>query len=151
MNFVPMAARQTLSGALLGVNSVSHRFCIRLSAVLLLGSVLTGLLAPAAVAMSRTDIVIASEQAGLSSDVQDFFSEILEDALLRSAIVAQLTAATSTRLLAPSRRLFVQSRSAVPDISETDVSLPSGANEDVQFLRDASTGLSGGGAQPLGP
>ncbi len=61
-----------------------NRFC----AVFLLGSLLLGVLAPGAVAMSRTDIQQAAGQEGLSSDVQDFLNGVLEDAMLRAVNVA---------------------------------------------------------------
>ena len=60
----------------------------RLCALFLLGSVLVGVLAPGAVAMSRSDIQEVAGQEGLSSDVQDFLNGVLEDAMLRAVMVS---------------------------------------------------------------
>lgn len=66
----------------------STQLMSRLCALLLIGSVWTGVLAPGVVAMSRTDIQQAAGQDGLASEVQDFLNGVLEDAMLRAAIVA---------------------------------------------------------------
>jgi len=66
----------------------SSHLTSRICALLLLGSVWVGVLAPGAVAMSRTDIQQAAGQEGLASDVQDFLNGVLEDAMLRAALVA---------------------------------------------------------------
>lgn len=77
-----------------------NRFC----AALLLGSVLMGVLAPGAVALSRTDIQQAAGQEGLSSDVQDFLNGVLEDAMLRAANVAPASSSTKDTLRSSSDR-----------------------------------------------
>ncbi len=81
----------------------------RFFALFLIGSVLVGVLAPGAVAMSRTDIQQAAGQEGLSSDVQDFLNGVLEDAMLRAALVAPATQSTSQTLRTTHERapLFV--------------------------------------------
>lgn len=66
----------------------TSQFLSRFCALLLIGSVWTGVLAPGVVAMSRTDIQQAAGQEGLASDVQDYLNGVLEDALLRAATVA---------------------------------------------------------------
>ena len=63
----------------------------RLCALFLLGSVLMGVLAPGAVAMSRTDIQEVAGQEGLASDVQEFLNGVLEDAMLRAVMVSPTT------------------------------------------------------------
>ncbi|MGB0650272.1 MAG: hypothetical protein ACPG3U_03035 [Rhodothermales bacterium] len=67
--------------------STSH-ILSRCCALLLLGSVWMGVLAPGVVAMSRTDIQQVAGQEGLASEVQEFLNGVLEDALLRAAMAA---------------------------------------------------------------
>jgi hypothetical protein len=76
-------------------------------AVILLSSTLTGLFAPAAVAMSEDKIAAAAHTSGLSSKVKDFFEDVLEDAMTRSAAVAQITLTTSKNVVARGRVIFV--------------------------------------------
>lgn len=70
----------------------------RLCSALLLGSVLLGVLAPGAVAFSRTDIQQVAGTEGLSSDVQDFLNGVLEDAMLRAANVAPASSSGAEHL-----------------------------------------------------
>ena len=73
---------------------VSTRFS-RFCALLLLGSVATGVLAPGVVAYSRDDIRTASERSDLSGDVRDFLTKALEDAMVRAALVGPVTTLVS--------------------------------------------------------
>lgn len=73
---------------------VSTRFS-RICALLLLGSVVTGVLAPGAVAYSRDDIRTAAERSDLSGEVRDFLTKALEDAMVRAALVGPVTTLAS--------------------------------------------------------
>ncbi|MDA1028307.1 MAG: hypothetical protein O3B41_04545 [Bacteroidetes bacterium] len=82
--------------------SSSSRFA-RTVAVMLLLSSLTSLLAPAAVAMSQDEMASLVHSTGLSSKVKEFFTDVLEDAMIRSAAVAQITLRTSPEKWGKSR------------------------------------------------
>jgi len=128
-----------------------HSIRIRLGALLLLGSVMTGLLAPAAVAMSRTDIELAADQDGLSSDVQDFFEEVLEDAMLRSAVVAPISAQSKQKISSAENVLFViQGDFDARDQTITRDPLFSSLADQSIKLR-IQLGFMSSGSQPLGP
>ena len=73
----------------------------RLFALLMLGSVVSGVFAPGAVALTREDIRAASERSDLSSDVRDFFTKALEDAMVRAALVGPVSAGAAPTLRRP--------------------------------------------------
>ena len=73
----------------------------RLFALLMLGSVVSGVFAPGAVALTREDIRAASQRSDLSSDVRDFFTKALEDAMVRAALVGPVTAGAAPTLRRP--------------------------------------------------
>ncbi len=112
---------------------------------------MTGLLAPAAVAMSRTDIELAADQDGLSSDVQDFFEEVLEDAMLRSAVVAPISAQSKQKISSAENVLFViQGDFDARDQTITRDPLFSSLADQSIKLR-IQLGFMSSGSQPLGP
>ncbi|MDE2995649.1 MAG: hypothetical protein OXT73_02760 [Bacteroidota bacterium] len=78
----------------------SSRFS-RLCALLILGSVLTGVLAPGAVAISRDDIRTTAAQVDLSGDVRDFLTKALEDAMVRAALVGPVSVSLTTTTRRP--------------------------------------------------
>jgi hypothetical protein len=118
---------------------------------MLLASTLSGLLAPAVVAMSKDGIASVAHQEGLSSKVKDFFVDVLEDALTRSAAVAQLNSSTPSRVIAGGRVLFVLSGSA--DFSSGHEALFPGLAQAQPRVASYFTSNSFGtsGLQPLGP
>lgn len=63
----------------------------RIFALLMLGSVVCGVFAPGAVALTRDDIRAASERNDIASDVRDFFTKALEDAMVRTALVGPVS------------------------------------------------------------
>jgi len=122
----------------------------RLIALLLLVSLVTGLLAPAAVAMSKDEMLTVVKTEGLSSKVKDFLSDALEDALSRSVSVAHFSLTSPNRVFEGDRLLFVlagsvdfmsaQARPILKPIADFD--------ERTEYLI-FSSGTSG--LQPLGP
>ncbi len=73
----------------------------RIFALLMLGSVMSGVFAPGAVALTREDIRAASERSDLASDVRDFFTKVLEDAMVRAALVGPVSAGAAPTLRRP--------------------------------------------------
>jgi hypothetical protein len=122
----------------------------RLIALLLLVSVLTGLMAPAAVAMSKDEMLTVVETEGLSSKVKDFLSDALEDALSRSVSVAHFSLTSPNRVVEGDRLLFVLAGSVDFMCAQARPILKPIAHweERAEFLV-FSTGTSG--LQPLGP
>ena len=118
--------------------------------MLLLLSTATGLLSPVAAAMSKDELASATVSGELSSDVNDFFSDILEDALLRTANVAQLSTPTP-RYRESGRILFVLSGSADFDTSsQTPASLFDRFEPFFRIETAVGQGI-GSSLQPLGP
>jgi len=95
------------------VHSLRRTLCLKAGSLLLLGCLFCGILAPAAVAYSSDEIVEVAGREGLSSDVHDFFLRALEDAMLRSAVVAPVVPTLDARKGNESRPTIVISRSAV--------------------------------------
>lgn len=124
---------------------------VQVTAVLLLASTLAGLLAPAAVAMSRDDIVVAHASEDLASDAKDFFSDVLEDALFRSTVVAQVWSNAPNRIAPGGRVLFVLAGSADHDFETCGKQAPVSRLEFDQSVLMCSLGFGGSGEQSLGP
>lgn len=116
----------------------------------MLASLLSGLLAPAAVAMSKDEMKLMVATEGLSSKAKDFFTDALEDALSRTVSVANLSLTSPNRVIAGKRLLFVlsgslnftdnQNRSLLRPLIQVETMAPYAA------FAAGTTGL-----QPLGP
>jgi len=112
---------------------------------------MTGLLAPAVVAMSKDEITSTVLQEGLSSEVKDFFVDVLEDALTRSSAVAQLNYSSPNRVVAGGRVLFVLSGSADFSASRQAITQPSTNLEYRPASFFTTDSFRTAGLQPLGP
>jgi len=112
---------------------------------------MTGLLAPVAVAMSRADIVSASEQDGLSSDVKDFFFDVLEDAMLRSAVVAPISAGSSLQFGSSERVLFAIASPRDTHLKLVAPLLKQNKGFEWSAHQRVELGFMNSGEQPLGP
>ena len=118
--------------------------------MLLLAGTLCGLLSPAAVAMSRSNISSAASAMDVSSDVKDFFTDVLEGTLLGTATVAQMSS-TTQRARTNGRVLFVLSGSA--DFDNTDRTESNSFQIDLDYRGVHSAVVPPGrsAVQPLGP
>ena len=116
----------------------------------MLFSMLTGLLAPAAVAMSKDEMKSVVETEGLSSKVKDFLSDALEDALSRSVSVAHLSLSSPNRVDDGTRLLFVLTGSSdliANQLRPLSEPMPwDGTQLEYSAFAAGTTGL-----QPLGP
>lgn len=120
------------------------------TAAMLLASTLCGLLSPAAAAMGRDSMASVADTAGLSSDVKDFFVDVLEGGMLTAASVVQVFS-TSHRVRSNGRVLFVLSGSADFDseVQTSDLIPESFLSPPRNQLVDYPIGNSA--VQPLGP
>ncbi|MDA0378484.1 MAG: hypothetical protein O3C45_04180 [Bacteroidetes bacterium] len=104
--------------------------CSRFFALLMLGSVLTGVFAPGAVAVTRDDIRAASERTDLSADVRDFFTKALEDAMVRAALVGPISASSTPTVRRPGPEYpdLVMAPGALESVSSAPSMLPAGSS-----------------------
>ena len=133
-----------------GTFKTIQRQAMQWTAAMLLASTLCGLLSPAAAAMSRDSMASVADTAGLSSDVKDFFVDVLEGGMLTAASVVQVFS-TSHRVRSNGRVLFVLSGSADFDseVQTSDLSPESFLSPPGNQIADCPIGNSA--VQPLGP
>lgn len=133
------------------VHSLRHKLSLKVGSLFLLGSLLCGILAPGAVALSSDEMVEVAGREGLSSDVHDFFVRALEDAMLRAAVVAPVVPALDARKGDEKRPTVVVSRSVVTDSTPITRSVLA-SDQDMNAVRlVVRTAILRSSARPLGP
>ena len=133
------------------MHSLRHTLCLKAGSLFLLGSLVCGILAPGAVALSSEEMVEVAGREGLSSDVHDFLVRALEDAMLRSAVVAPVVPALDARKGDDKRPTVVLSRSVLKNSTAITRSVLA-SNQDMNAVRlVVRTAILQSSARPLGP